>query len=257
MEFTNININDDERLDFVNENLSIIQKKNGLTFGTDAYLLAAYVRAYKNQRAVELGGGTGIISLLLAVKNKCSAVYSVEIQSAFADIIRRNAEMNQLSNKVFAIESDIRNLNPTMTDGEVDIAVSNPPYMKLGGGKENNFSEKNIARREICGGIYDFCSAASKMIKYGGSFYTVYRPERLIDLISALRENSLEPKKMTFVFPDENSVPCLVLIQSKKGGNSGIDVTPPLIIYKNQGERRDYSDNMNKIYDTCSFESIF
>ena len=33
----------DERLDKINEDLQLIQKKNGLTFGTDALLLAAFV----------------------------------------------------------------------------------------------------------------------------------------------------------------------------------------------------------------------
>ena len=63
-------IYEDERLDSVNENLRLIQKKNGLTFGTDAYLLSAFIRTSKNKQAVELGSGTGIISLLLASKHK-------------------------------------------------------------------------------------------------------------------------------------------------------------------------------------------
>ena len=37
-------INADERLDRVNENITLIQKKDGLTFGTDAFLLAAFIK---------------------------------------------------------------------------------------------------------------------------------------------------------------------------------------------------------------------
>ena len=55
----------DERLDEVNEQIRLIQKKQGLTFGTDAFLLAAFVRSSPRARAVDLGSGTGIIPLLL------------------------------------------------------------------------------------------------------------------------------------------------------------------------------------------------
>ena len=59
-----------ERLDEVNDDLKLIQSKDGLTFGTDAYLLAAYMSEMRVDTAVELGGGTGIISLLTATHER-------------------------------------------------------------------------------------------------------------------------------------------------------------------------------------------
>ena len=45
---------ENERLDYVNDNLSLIQNKDGLTFGTDALLLAGYISGgYKT--GVEIG----------------------------------------------------------------------------------------------------------------------------------------------------------------------------------------------------------
>ena len=58
----------DESLDHINERLCLIRKKNGLTFGTDAYLLSAFVRPMAGARAVDLGSGTGILPLLLLKK---------------------------------------------------------------------------------------------------------------------------------------------------------------------------------------------
>ena len=49
----------------INENLSLFQKKGSLAFGTDAYLLYAYMRSCK-EKACELGAGSGVISLLCA-----------------------------------------------------------------------------------------------------------------------------------------------------------------------------------------------
>ena len=56
-------LRDDERKDKVNEKITLLQKKDGLTFGTDAFLLAAYTEQRRSGVAAELGAGTGIISL--------------------------------------------------------------------------------------------------------------------------------------------------------------------------------------------------
>ena len=68
-------INDNERINEINENLRLIEKKDSLTFGTDAFLLASFVKAQKSGIAVELGGGTGIISLLCASREKYKTIY--------------------------------------------------------------------------------------------------------------------------------------------------------------------------------------
>ena len=65
-----------ERLDEVNEHIRLIQNTDGLTFGTDAYLLAAYVRPKRSAAAVDLGSGTGIIPLLCAARRKAARIFA-------------------------------------------------------------------------------------------------------------------------------------------------------------------------------------
>ena len=50
----------------INEKLKIYQKQDGLTFGTDAYLLYAYMKKRPKAVACDLGSGTGVIALLAA-----------------------------------------------------------------------------------------------------------------------------------------------------------------------------------------------
>jgi Obg family GTPase CgtA-like protein len=87
-------LGEDERLDEINAQLRLIQKKNGLTFGTDAYLLSAFVRPAPHDRAVDLGSGTGVIPLLLTAKQKIAHACAIEIQPAFAALIERNVALN-------------------------------------------------------------------------------------------------------------------------------------------------------------------
>ena len=247
---------DNERLDEVNEQLRLIQKKNGLTFGTDAFLLAAYIRPSARATAVELGGGTGIISLLLAAKSKVASVRALEIQPAFAELIDRNAAINALSDKVRAICADVREVNAQTVGGEVDLVFSNPPYMKCNAGKRNEAEEKYIARHEVCGEIGDFCAAAYRLLRHGGRFACVWRPDRLSELFSGLLAARLEPKRMTFVHADVTAEPCMVLVESVKGGAPSMRITPPLLLYKEKTEgqtTRILTPDAQKIYDTCSF----
>ena len=128
----------EERLDVINENLSLISRKRGLTFGTDSYLLAAFARAVPSGRAAELGCGTGVASLLCAQKGKYSFVTAAEIQEKYADLARRNVELNGLKDKIAVVRADVRDLTEKDTGGPCDGVFANPPYMKSGAGKAND-----------------------------------------------------------------------------------------------------------------------
>ena len=237
-----------ERLDYVNDDIELIQNTDGLTFGTDALLLAGYISG-KYKRGVELGGGTGIISMLLLARGKIEKIDCVEIQDEFAELIGRNAEHNRFEDRLVPICKDIREYQP---EKECEIVFTNPPYMKTTSGKSNLDDKKNLARHEVVGTIYDFCKAGGKALKYGGSFAVVYRPDRLIDLIDAMRKAGLEPKRMTYVHANAASEPSMVLIEAKKGGKCGLKLTRPLLIYKNK-DNKEYSEDMSYIMNEGSF----
>lgn len=237
-----------ERLDYVNDDIELIQNTDGLTFGTDALLLAGYING-KHSHGVELGGGTGIISMLLIARGKVDLIDCLEIQEEYAELIGRNAEHNNLSDRLFPICVDVRDYRP---EKECEIVFTNPPYMKTTSGRANLADQKNVARHEVAGTIYDFCRAGAKALKYGGTFAVVYRPDRLIDLIDAMRGSGLEPKRMTYVHANESSDPSMVLIEAKKGGKCGLKLTRPLLIYKNK-DNKEYSSDMNFIMNVGSF----
>lgn len=241
-----------ERCDIVNDSLKLIQKTDGLTFGTDALLLASYIgEGYK--RACEFGGGSGIISMLLLSREKAERCCAVEVQEEYAELIGRNAELNGLSDRLFAIHCDLREYK---SEEYFDLIFSNPPYMKVTSGRKNPVDKKNIARHEVMGDIGDFLQSARRLLKFGGDFAVVYRPDRLCDLIFAMRENAIEPKKITFVHADTESEPSMVLILGRAGGKSGAVITKPLIIYTDLSHK-EYGDDMNYIMENGSFPPSF
>lgn len=238
-----------ETLDEVNEQIRLIQRKDGLRYGTDAYLLSAYVRPASTACAVDLGSGSGIIPLLCLTKGKYARAYAVEVQKDFADIIGRNAEINGMQDRLFPICADLRELTAAHVGGQVSIVTANPPYMKTGAGKRNESDAKYLARHEVMGDVDDFCAAAARLLKHGGSFYVVWRPDRLSELMQSLCLHKLEPKRMSFVQSDVNKEPSMVLIEAKKGGAHGLRLSPTLILSENGVQ----SKRVQQIYQTCSW----
>ena len=267
MQRENVTLGADERLDPINEELRLIQKKQGLTFGTDALLLAAAVTADSRALCVELGSGTGVVSLLLARRSKVARVLGVEIQQGFAELMARNAAINGLDARVQAVCEDARSMTQTRL-GELlgekgavtaDVVVCNPPYMRTDSGARNEADEKYIARHEVCGDVGDFCAAAARLLRYGGRFYVVYRPDRLVDLMAALRQYRLEPKRVTMVHADEQTPPCMVLIEARAGGAAGLTVTPPLMLHPSESRtqaHRPLTEQAQAVYDRMSFDLL-
>ena len=241
-----------ERVDVVNDKLNLIQNSEGLTFGTDALLLAGYINGSYG-KACELGGGTGIISMLLLTRSKAKSAVAIEIQEEYAELVKRNAEFNSLSDRLESVCSDVREYKPGY---EFDLVFTNPPYMKTDTGRANLSSKKNIARHEVFGGINDFCRAGARLLKYGGTFAAVYRTDRLCDLMTAMRECGIEAKRMTLVHADTESQPSIVLIEGKRGGKCGLKLTRPLYIYKDK-THTEYSEDMNYIMESGCFGKDF
>jgi tRNA1(Val) A37 N6-methylase TrmN6 len=93
-------------------------------------------------------------------------------------------------------------------------------------------------------------------LRYGGKFVCVWRPDRLTELLAAMRQASLEPKRMTFVHADADTPPSAVLTEAIKGAAPALRVTAPLLLYQKPAgvqSRRNLTDAAQKIYDTCLF----
>ena len=186
--------------------------------------------------------------MLLVTRDKVSQTVCLEVQPEYAELTRRNAEFNNLQEKIVTKCEDVRN----NTDKEVyDLVYANPPYMRTDSGIANKALTKNAARHEVFGTIDDFCQGAARMLKFGGTFYVVYRPDRITDLIHALRASKIEPKRITFVHARRDSESSMVLIEAKRGGASGVILTRPLIIYAEDGKT--YSEDMQFIMDNGKF----
>ncbi len=225
------------REDEVFPGVTVLQYRDGFSYGTDAVLLSDFIRLQKkNAVGAEFGTGTGIIPILLSRRLSFASLTAFEIQEDYAALARENIRRCGLEEKVKVVWDDLKNA-PSHLEREVDFVFSNPPYMKMTSGYLNEGERKLVARHEKFCTLEEICLAAARILKNGGSFFAVYRPDRMVDLFCALRGAGLEPKELVMVHSREGEAPKLLLCRAKKAAAPSLVVAKPLILYPKTKEK--------------------
>ena len=241
-----VSLKQGERIDDLERNnLKIIQDPGRFCFGMDAVLLSGFVHVKPDTQILDLGTGTGILPILLSAKTEASHLSALEIQEESADMARRSVELNDLTEKIEVVTGDIKEADKLFKKSSFDAVTCNPPYMIDEHGLKNPRDAMAIARHEVLCSFDDVARSAAALLKPGGSFFLVHRPFRLAEIFETLKKYKLEPKCMQLVYPFADKEPNMVLIESTRGGRSGMKILKPLIIYKQPGV---YTDDIYDIY---------
>ena len=239
-------LKEDERIDDLERNgYRIIQNEKNFCFGMDAVLLSGFITAQKNDSFIDLGTGTGIIPILVRAKTPCRNLTGLEIQEDSCDMAGRSVKLNGLESDIKIICGDICTAGELFGKNTFDIAASNPPYIKAGSGLVNPAGAKALARHEIKCTFEDVAREAAALLKPGGKFFLVHRPERLAEIIFTLKTHKLEPKRLKMVHSYIDTDACMFLLEAVKGGGSGMKAEKPLVIYR---EKNIYTDEIHGIY---------
>ncbi len=239
-------VREGERLDDLQiKGYEIIQSPGRFCFGMDAVLLSSYANVKKNEIALDLGTGTGILPILLEAKNEGLHYTGLEIQEESADMARRSVRYNGLEEKIDIITGDIREASGIFGPASFQVVTVNPPYMIGEHGLKNENEALYIARHEALCTLEDVLKESARLLPPRGRFYMVHRPFRLPEILSKMTAYRIEPKRMRMVYPRVDREPNMVLIEGLRGGNPRMQAEPPLIVYEKDGS---YTDELRRIY---------
>ncbi|QVK18089.1 tRNA1(Val) (adenine(37)-N6)-methyltransferase [Mycoplasmatota bacterium] len=228
------------------DHLKIIQRPDMFNFSLDSTLLANFVTINKNvKKIVDLGTGNGPIPLFLSLKTKAKII-GVEIQEQSYDLAKRNIEINQLSNQIEIIHDDLKGIYKKIGHHTCDIVTCNPPYFKVTNASNVNKNDYlTIARHEVLATLEDVVKEASLLLKHGGYFSLVHRPDRLLDIFEIMRQYKIEPKRLRLVYPKPHKECNTVLIEGRKSNQGGLRILPPLYVYHDNNE---YTEEIKKMF---------
>ena len=222
----------------------IWQDDKEFSFTTDAVFLSAFPHLVKNARVLELGCGTGAVSLLLAAAG-AGKVLGVDSNAHVVELFAESIKDNNLTAKVEARHIDIRELKSQEVSESFDLVVANPPY-RIGGRRR---IVGTAACHETDTTLEDFFQVAAYMVKYRGRFALVQLPERFTEAVSLGHKYDLELKKLQWVHSFVDKPAWIFLGEFVKGGGPGLEVLPPLIMYNNDGS---YTAGTLKAYGLTS-----
>ena len=232
--------------DLLNYNgFKIYQNTSWFSFSLDSVLLANFVNIKKNtNNIIDFCSGNAPIPLILSTKIN-NNIIGVEIQKEVYDLAKKSIKINDLDSRIEMLNMDIKQLVNIYETDTFDLITCNPPFFKVTeGSKINDNIIKSVARHEIKINLDDIFSISRKLLRNNGSICMVHRTDRLIDIITAMKNNNIEPKRIRLVYPKVNSESNIVLIEGVKNGNPGLKILPPLYVHDDNGEYLDEVKNM-------------
>jgi tRNA1(Val) A37 N6-methylase TrmN6 len=236
-------MNNQYSFESLSENIKVCVSKEH-RFGTDAFLLSEFASPRSKDIVCDLGTGCGIIPMILTKKFQPKKIYGVDIQPQAIEQFRLSIAHSKLLNEIEPILCDLTKLDKEIPAGSCDVVTCNPPYKANQAGILSEMTAEQIARHEVMCTINDICKTASRLLKFGGKLCLCQRPERLADVITAMKENDIEPKLLRFVAKNHTQAPWLFLIEGKKGSKPFMKVMPAMQMY--DGE--EFSEELKQVY---------
>ena len=144
------------------QQFDIQQNADVFRVGTDAVLLGALANVSKAKNVLEIGTGTGIVSLMIAQRNLEAKILAIDINSEAVNISQANFSNSPFSDRIKSQLQDLKNFE---TEEKFDLIISNPPYFEI------NSSEKDIlARQRLELNFSDLIKKSSQLLSENGLF---------------------------------------------------------------------------------------
>lgn len=216
------------------KDLEIIQDNTKQLISIDSLLIEDFIKINrKTKNILDIGCGVGIISLLL-MKRTLANVYMIDIDKKMIELSKLNFENNKDKFNTQNVNFINQDFNKGFTDLKdyFDIIYTNPPYFKKNNNMVKNNEDLNNARVENLLSIEDIVKKSSILLKNGAKFYIIFRSDRTVEILSIVNKYNLTPKRIKFVFTNQEYSK-FTLLECIKNGKSEMLIEKPIFLFDN------------------------
>lgn len=215
----------------LDKQIKILQPINGYRASSDAVLLSSAIQKVKSgEKILDLGSGTGAISLCLAHRFPKNSITGLEIQPELVKLANISADINGFDNLHF-INCNIQNTD-TSWFGQYDHVITNPPY------SANDMPSPNQSKataHNFCGFcLSDWLKFALKCLRAQGYIYIINRAEAIDEILSVLHNTTGNITIVPLTSKSGQNAK-RVLVCARKGIHTPTRIFPPLIIHQKDG----------------------
>ena len=224
----------------------IYQNDDFFAFSLDSVLLANFVTIkLSDKNIIDFCSGNAPIPMLMSFRTN-ARIFGVELQKEIFDMGIDSVSENGMNKQIELINDDVRNISMFMDAESVDVVTCNPPYFKYQDDSLiNDNMVKTIARHEMMLNLDDVMKASKYVLKNGGTFAMVHRPDRMIEIINLMQKYGIEPKKIRLVYPKVGKDANILLIEGIKNGKMGLKILSPLYTHNEDGS---YVDEIRMMF---------
>ena len=224
----------------------IYQDDEWFAFSLDSVLLSNFVSVkLTDKKILDMACGNAPIPMLLTFRTNAS-IYGIDIQKEVIELGIQSIHENKMDKQISLHVLDINNVEDKFSAEFFDVITCNPPYFKYSNNDNINLNmNKRISRHEVLVNLDTIVQKASYLLKNGGTFAMVHRPDRLIEIIDVMEKYNIAPKKLQLCYSKVNSNCNLILIEGNKNGKSGLKILSPVIVHNADGS---YSEEIRKMF---------
>ncbi len=224
-----------DRHGFLGERVMVWQPRGGYRSGADTVLLAAACPAEPGQSVLDLGCGAGVATFCLAARVGALTLHGLEVQSAYADLARRNAESLGMAMTVH--EGDVAALPSALRAVGFDHVIANPPYHDGRASTAPVDPGKDRAFRTDAP-LVVWIDAALRRLVPGGWLTLVHRTDRLPALLGAL-EGRAGAIAILPLAPRAGRAADRIILRARKGAAGPLVLHAPFVMHDGPKHERD------------------
>jgi tRNA1(Val) A37 N6-methylase TrmN6 len=211
------------------------QPETGFRAGHDTVLLASAVPALAGEKILELGSGTGIVSLCLAARVEHVEVLGIEIDAELIRIANANAVLNGLAGRVRFVAADIMEFAPTEP---FDHVFFNPPFHP-DTGQVSPDPNRDRAKRDVQDAVLSWTRAGLALSKPGGTLTAILRADRVEEMLA---EASDHAAVVCPLLPHAGDAPKRCIVRIAKGRRHALVHTPGLVLHEADGRNTEAAE---------------
>jgi len=218
----------------------VIQQHSAMKVGTDGVLLGAWADFPNPSSILDIGAGTGLISLMLAQRFKDAKIKAIEFDIKASSEAKQNFVNSEWNDRLEIINTDFFKWGETL---KFDMLVCNPPYFV------NDLPSPDKQRAMARSGTQakkTFLGKAKEFMHLNSQVSFIIPTKQLTGYLQEAESIGLDPIKTLFVKPIGSKPPGRVLISFALRGKNGIKSTEDTLIIE-EGGRHCYSKEYKKL----------
>lgn len=168
---------------FIFQQFKIQQHSNVFRVGTDGVLLGALADVSNVNSAIEIGTGSGLISLMLAQRNSSVEILALDINPIAVELANENFSNSLFSKRLKAEFSDFKLFS---SSSNYDLIISNPPFFEI-----NSSGKDVLARQKLELDFIDIIEKSSQLLSRKGRLSVIIPKNDELNFVALAKQFQL------------------------------------------------------------------